>query len=52
MTYTSFTVLIYFLIFYNKNKRLPKLKKKNENNFYNKYTVRFGEARNSKSQNT
>lgn len=52
MTYTSFTVLIYFLIFYNKNKRLPKFKKKNENNFYNKYTVRFGEARNSKSQNT
>ena len=28
MTYTSFTVLIYFLIFYNKNKRIPKFKKK------------------------
>ena len=40
---------LYFLIFYNKNKRLSKFKK-NENNFYNKYTIRFREARNSKSQ--
>ena len=31
---------LYFLIFYNKNKRLSKFKK-NENNFYNKYTIKI-----------